>query len=355
MNIYQLMTSTYSALEGIASFCSSVVTEVANSQTGRFARSISTGIPELHRIAGVVREIYRVVSVLLSELRTIIHRRNDDVPHSLTVQLGLENAPNLEAYYQILAQSGSYLRYADGEILPRSTQFACPAYRVKKTISFPEGLRGIVIEPVVKAPNQMPMIVFQGTDFRNLHNIADDTNINVAELNVTKYQRQLEKEIEALALEHDSRIHLLGHSYGGAVAQRLTALFPQLVGRCTYYNAPAVGEQAVRTYQRNLSQMEQHMPRPHVRSYRHKNDVASLLGGTPLPTDPGFNLSCGRSEDGISFIEAHSLNTLSTGAPCVDSVQVLRTVRLFSEFAERNRRHLSKVIPLYKHIRRVFA
>ena len=355
MNPLQLMYATYMALEGILSFCGSIATGVLNSDTARFVRSLASGTPELHRIVRVAREVFQMASLFLSELRTIMHRRRDDVEESLQVRLGLEHAPNEEAYFQILAQSASYLRYNDGEILPVSQKFNCPAYRVKKTIAFPEGLRGLVLEPVQKDPRVLPMIVFQGTDPSNIHNVADDTNKNIAELNCTKYRKELEREIEALAIGNDKRIHVLGHSYGGAVAQRLTALYPQLIGRCTYYNAPAVGAEMVQRYQSNISQMEKHIPRPHVRAYRHMNDVVSLLGGAALPTDPGFNLSCGRHRDGISFIAAHGMNTLSTGAPCIDNAQSSENIRKFAEFAERNRRNLSKIIPLYQLIRQATA
>jgi hypothetical protein len=355
MTPFQLMQATYMAVEGITSFFGSILSATLSSNTGRFIRSLASGTPEFHRIIRVVQEIFRAGSLFLSEFRSIRHRRNDDVENSLQVRLGLQHAPNEEAYFQILAQSGSYLQYRDGELLPTSQAFNCPQYRVKKTISFPEGLRGIIIEPVQARPDRMPMMVFQGTDFSNIHNVVDDISKNIAEINSSKYQAKLHTELESLATVHGKRVHLLGHSYGGAVAQRLTALYPQLVGRCTYYNAPGVGEDMVQRYQTNIAAIERYMPRPDVRAYRHINDVVSLIGGAALPTAPGFNVSCGKTKNNISFLEAHSFNTLSTGAPCIDNARSAQDIQAFAQFAEQNRRYLSKAIPLFRLFHKMTA
>src|SRR5437867_2691674 len=60
-------------------------------------------------------------------------------------ELALKSAPTKEAYIQILAQKASYCNFKDKHALTKSDHFTCPAYQVQKTISYPNGIKAIVV------------------------------------------------------------------------------------------------------------------------------------------------------------------------------------------------------------------
>lgn len=294
-------------------------------------------------------EMQHIGAVVEHEVRELSRRmRPHEISPRLLVELGLQSAPNKEAYYQILVQEASYLDWQDGTLLMPSDHFVNPLYEVKKTIEFPHGLKALVITS--EDAEEPPIIAFRGTDAQNIHNLMDDVNEHIGEINCEGYARELASELEALALEH-GRVHLIGHSYGGAVVQHLTAKYPQYVARCTYHNAPGCGEKLVRQYYDNLEQILPYMQAPVVVSYRHAKDPASLLGGPNLPADPHMAFTMGSIEDRITHIEAHSFNALSTGALVRPRHVTYPGLEAFARFAEEKRRELARIVPLYRFFR----
>ena len=135
-------------------------------------------------------------------------------------ELALKNAPTQDAYIQILAQKASSCNFQDNHLLPKSEHFNCPTYQVQKTIAYPQGIKAIVV--ISDQASEPPLIAFRGTDTSNPSNVIDDLNVNIGEINCKTYSKELREELELLHKKH-GRIHLTGHSYGGTVAQRLTA------------------------------------------------------------------------------------------------------------------------------------
>ena len=298
------------------------------------------------QITQCFREMEEIATILGQEYETLRGRfKKQELSSKLLCELALKSAPNKEAYYQILVQDAAYLDWSDGTILMPSEHFVNPLYQIKKTIEFPHGIKALIITS--EDSNEPPIIAFRGTNARNIHNLMDDLNTHIGELNCTEHERELENELETLAIEH-GRVHIIGHSYGGAVAQRLTARFPQYIARSTYHNAPSVGESVVQEYRHNTAQITPFMDEPLVVSFRHAKDPVSLLGGSSLPTAPHCNFTTGTSQDRISHIDSHSFNTLSTGALVRPYHAVAPGLERFANFAEQRRRSLSQLIPLYR-------
>lgn len=303
-------------------------------------------------ITAIHSGVSKYYSDVKKEISSVIAKSKERVADSkLFTKLALTTAPNKEAYLQILTQNASYNNWEIGSTLPKSEFFDHANYRVKKIIEYRHGLRALLLTS--DDPEEAPLMVFRGTYGTNIHNLADDVNLNAGELNYTRYRKQLEKEIEQLAIEH-GRIHIMGHSYGGAMAQLLTSKYPQFFKRCTYYNALSVGEKAVREFNRNVAKLPHNMPKPEVWSYRHAKDVPSLLGGASLPTTEGRNYTHGTHRDYVSHIDAHSFNTLSTGARVSNGLNASSPSLLKnSEFFEKGRREIGRVIPFYKMVQRM--
>lgn len=307
---------------------------------------INTADHVFQTIVQCFKEMQEVATILGQEYETLRARcQKKELSSRLLCELALKSAPNKEAYYQILVQNATYLDWPDGTIMMPSEHFVNPLFEIKKTIKFPHGLTALIITS--EDSDEPPIIAFRGTDTHNIHNLMDDINPQIGELNCTEYERELEKELELLATEH-GRVHIIGHSYGGAIAQRLTARFPQYIARCSSHNAPSVGDQAVTEYRRNVAQITPFMDAPIITSFRHAKDPASLLGGSALPTDAHCNFTMGTSQDRISHIDSHSFNTLSTGAMIRPYHMVSPRLAKFARFAERCRRELNCFMPLYR-------
>lgn len=275
-----------------------------------------------------------------------------ELPPKMVVELSLKSAPTKEAYLQILAQEASYQAWEKGYVLMPSEHFVNPLYQIENMIQFPEGIKAISV--IAEDPTEPPLLVFRGTDASNLDNLVDDIHKNIAEINCTKYEKELERELERLAITY-GRVHIIGHSYGGAVAQRLTAKHPHLISRCTYHNAPAAGREVADEFRRNIAQLPANFTQPEVWSYRHAKDVVSLLGGEPLPTTPGRSYTTGVMGDYVPYIDAHSMNTLSTGAQVARDRAPDRGLQRTANTLEGHRRRAGNIIsPIYRRVRDLF-
>jgi len=293
-----------------------------------------------------MKELFSIAEREVSSLKQRINR--DDVEPLVMATLALQNAPTLEAYFEVLAQNASYCHFENGTNLPVSPHFADPGFKVEKTLQFPGGVRALVI--VSEQQDVAPLLVFRGTNPSNVHNVADDFNRAIGELNCKRYARELKKELEQLSTRY-GQVHIMGHSYGGAIAEHLTSEHPQLIQRCTSYNAPGCGQKAIDRFTRRSAKLPRGYVKPQVVSYRHAKDIASLLGSGHLPTDPGRNFTYGSENDGISYIEAHSFNALSVqGLQVRINQQPSRGFTSFASAIEKARKYLSRGIPLYKFI-----
>lgn len=276
-------------------------------------------------------------NIVKNELNSGIFRAiHSDIDKKLTVTLCLSTAPNQEAYDQILAQNGAYCAFQDGEHLPLSSKYNCPQYIVRKILYYPKGIRALILVPEDKAADLEPKVVFSGTDLFNFHNVIDDLPKEIGSRNFPKFKYVLKSELEAINREY-GRAHVLGFSYGGSIAQRLTANYPALISRCTRHNSPGVGVKKIEKFAKQVSLMPEGLEKPKIVSYRHAKDIPSLIGGESLPCDEGFNFTCGTTQDNIPFLEAHSFNTLSTGAHVTTNATVPKDLKRFAKFLECSR------------------
>lgn len=311
-----------------------------------FSQMVCGGMCNAQHLQNTVNEIQYLKEMITRERQTISQRRNTDVPQTILAELALRSTPTREAYLQALAQNVSYAELPEGHRLAYSEMmFPTSDFTVEKSFSFPHGVSGhIIIED--DGINRQAHIVFRGTDIKNIHNLADDVNIEIGKLNFDRYKHLFHKEIERLALQY-GRVHVLGHSYGGAFAQLLTTHYPQYIASCRYYNAPRIGDRAVHQYQQNIGEILPYMEAPEIRSYRHVKDIPSLLGGRRLP---GLSFTSGLYDDPSSYINAHSLNTLSTHDITLQDDVTTPEVLLNARFIEELRRDASLFIPLYQII-----
>lgn len=324
--------------------------QVSVSPIGRIANKVLEGsLPTSSEVKSAGKFLSMIHSMAITEFTTMMHRRDKDVSNFLLTRLALQNAPNKEAYLQVLAQQAVYNKHHDGHLFTTSNLFASPQYELKKTISYPEGIKMMFLAP--DNPKEVPLILVQGTDFSNIHNVIDDLHENAGTLNLMRYKKEIVTEIELLEKNH-GRIHILGHSYGGAIAQQLTSEYPSLICRCSSYNSLGVGKAIVEKFKSNVALLPPGCSKPEIVSYRHAKDLPSLVGKSHLPTDPNRRYTAGTVDDKISHTEAHALNTLSTEMPHVTDDHPPALYTEVASFMETCRTELSNIIPFYTEITR---
>jgi pimeloyl-ACP methyl ester carboxylesterase len=344
--IRNVLTTLPAAIEGLYGVASELSAHVQSSCLYNIGKSlINLKMPRPTHLYCAYNEVKSLAQIIQSEgpeLRKKI-TKIDEKTEDARVSLALRSAPNKEAYLQILAQDGVYRNWKSGSSLPRSTHFDCPQFQVKRVLEFPEGLKVMSI-----VSDNEALFIVRGTDPSNIHNVADDLAKAIAKLNSKKYAKELEDHLVELNAEY-GRVHILGHSYGGAVSQRLTSKHPELIIRCTSYNSPGVGEKVAKLFQTKIAQLPRALEKPHIRSYRHAKDIVSLLGGAQLPTDKAYTL--GTTQDTISRLGAHYINTLSTTAPIVENAPIPASMQRTANAIEQLRLKLSQAIPFYKALK----
>lgn len=298
------------------------------------------------KITTVIAQTKSLAKTGLIEGKALLKKvKKSTVSTQETVDLALKNAKTQEAYLQILAQQAVYVDYTNGHKLAQSKHFQHSEYQVKKTIRYPEGIKALVI--VQEQGTAPALLVLRGTDVWNIHNIVDNLNPDIGGLNVKKYKEEFKRNLEKLSKLY-GRLHVIGHSYGGTVAQRLTSYFPEYICRCDSHNAPGVGEKAIKKFEKKVKKLPKELTVPLVASYRHAKDVVSLLGGKHLPQNPGMSYTMGSVTDQISHIDAHSFNSLANNAKIEKDIKADSSVSKASSFIEACRKELRVVVPLYK-------
>ncbi len=290
------------------------------------------------------------IHVIKNEVHSLILRATqEDIDKKLLTKLALSTAPNQVAYDQILSIHAPFCDFKDGTRLPVSEKFNCPQYIVKKTLYYPKGIKALILVPEDKTLGSAK-IVFSGTDVTNIWNVLDDLPKEIGSRNYPKFKGALQAELEAVNREY-GRAHILGFSYGGVIAQRLTSCFPALIERCTLHNSPGIGERKVEKFARRLSLMADGLTKPIIEAFRHAKDIPSLLGGPGLPCDEGHSFTCGTLLDTIPFIEAHGFNTLSTGAHITSNGQISKNLKRFAKFIEMSRISIHEIVSCIEKIK----
>jgi serralysin len=186
-------------------------------------------------------------------------------------------------------------------------------------------------------PQNPPVIVFRGTDFVGGDAIfSDSRDIGFPEFESNKDAlRNWLTEIGKDTSKNPNQLlpDVIGHSWGGAVAQIAASEFTSISGNVLTFNSPGISQSTVNTFRRNLSRT----PNKNVSHYIVGGDFVSLFGEAFLPgkvflqtfTDPNINPS--------TVLAKHRTENLLTTPP-VGFFQRQISVEQFSnpEFAYNN-------------------
>jgi hypothetical protein len=169
-------------------------------------------------------------------------------------------------------------------------------------------------------PQTPPVLVFRGTDFVGGDAIFSDSR----DIGFPEFERNKEPlrnwltEIGKDASKNPNQLlpDVIGHSWGGAVAQIAASEFAAISGNVFTFNSPGVSASTVNTFRRNLSRT----PNKNVTHYIVNGDFVTLFGEAFLPgkvfiqsfTDPNINPS-------IVLAKHRAENLLTT--PPADFVQ----------------------------------
>jgi hypothetical protein len=292
-----------------------------------------------------VGKAVKIGSIVIREIHTLIQSRQTKSTQS-TTNSELARAKGLEAYYQVMAHKLGYEPLKEGQRIVRSAQFACPQYKVEKIIDDEYGLRAIFLAPELSEgePNAEPILIFRGTDHTNVLNVLDDASSEIGNLNFSRKKNVLQKEIEAFTLKYGN-IHMLGHSFGGTMAQRVTAEFPEYVRRCSYYNAPGVGEKFVHMFKDKMRTLPHGFSPPKIYSFRHAKDIPSLLGGDHLPPSIGCEITFGDTSDSITHVKAHSHLSYLEHAKARSEYSIPKEYRRVTKDIDSLRKTVSPLVP----------
>ena len=304
---------------------SAVKSAISSSKIGHFYRTVKEEISEIY-------------NKLFSNK---VWKKEDTIKQ-------LENAPTKEAYYQVLAHVAAYEEFQEGERLPAFQKLPNERYIVHRVMQDNFGFKALILAPVDENKKTTPLVIFRGT-VSNIHNLADDANEEIGQMSFQRNRKKIEEEIQNLYNRHGP-VHVLGHSLGGALAQRATSDIPRYIKRCSYYNAPGIGKRGVDLFKKRIQRLPPEISPPKIRSFRHAKDLVSLAGGEHLPTKSGDSYTFGSINDRVSHLAAHSIMpfmnrnaTISIDTPPHSS---LKPMRGFIHEAHVN---LGKIIvPLYK-------
>lgn len=254
-----------------------------------------------------VRELEHNINMLLTK---IFQQRTADI--SLT-DSALIHAKSMEEYLEVLVRKIAFYPLKKGDAIARSLTCDTPQYIVHKILEDGLGMRAVILVPEIEglAP---PLLLFRCTDALNIHNILDDLREYPGELNFERNKERLRQTLEEVSLQYGA-FHVLGFSYGGALAQKTVAHFPEYIERCTSINGLRPGKKTVELFLNKMKQFPQGMKKPEIWDLRHAKDLPSVLGGEALPISEGKSFTFGSTDDAISHIEAHTILCQSNNLP----------------------------------------
>ncbi|MGL5062713.1 MAG: calcium-binding protein [Microcoleus sp.] len=146
-------------------------------------------------------------------------------------------------------------------------------------------------------PQNPPVLVFRGTDFVGGDAIfSDSSDIGFPEFQINRDSlREWVTEIGQDTGKNPNQLlpDLVGHSWGGSVAQIAASEFTAISGNVFTFNSPGVSASTVNTFRRNISRA----PGKTVHHYIVGGDFVSLFGEGFIPgrvflqtfTDPNIN------------------------------------------------------------------
>lgn len=320
-----------------------------NSLINTFEKTLTAVESFIPKTAGVIKvaksaaQTAKIATICATESFVLYNKSKYSMDHDITqTDEALLKSEDQHSYYEILAQKLSYLPLTIGDTLTQSVRCIMPQYKVYTVLEDPCGMRGIVLVPTVKGQGN-PLLIFRGTDAKNMHNILDDFRKNPASVNFERQKLAIQKILEEVSVEYGA-FDILGHSFGAAMAQKTTAEFPEYIARCISYNGLRCGKRTVALYNEKMGLYPAAMKKPEIWEYRHAKDIVSLLGGKSLPTEPGKHVTFGSIDDSISHIEAHSVLSLSKKIKkSIDTLPDDSYIKV-ADLAEQMRRKTGKVV-----------
>jgi serralysin len=164
-------------------------------------------------------------------------------------------------------------------------------------------------------PQKPPVLVFRGTDFIDGEAIfSDSRDIGLPEFeknkdNIQNWLTQIGQDTG----KNPSKLlpDVIGHSWGGAVAQIVATEYTSITGDIFTFNSPGVSASTFNTFRRNLSRVGN----KNVNHYIVSGDFVSLFGEAFLPgkvflqsfTDPSINP--------LTVLAKHRTENLLTNPP----------------------------------------
>lgn len=148
-------------------------------------------------------------------------------------------------------------------------------------------------------PKQPPALVFRGTDFIDGDAIfSDSSDIGLPEFENNRDSiKNWITQISQDTTKNPSKLlpDVIGHSWGGAIAQIVATEYTSITGDIFTFNSPGVSQSTFNTFRRNLSRAGNKS----VNHYIVSGDFVSLFGEAFIPgkvfiqsfTDPSINPS----------------------------------------------------------------
>ena len=148
-------------------------------------------------------------------------------------------------------------------------------------------------------PKKPPALVFRGTDFID----GDATFSDSSDIGLPEFENNRDNiknwltEISQDTTKNPSKLlpDVIGHSWGGAIAQIVATEYTSITGDIFTFNSPGVSQSTFNTFRRNLSRAGNKS----VNHYIVSGDFVSLFGEAFIPgkvfiqsfTDPSINPS----------------------------------------------------------------
>lgn len=200
------------------------------------------------------------------------------------------------AVYEALAKSIVFLNQKPNAQNEVSRFLDTNAYYIDRIFDDPEtGFYAIGFGS--SDPQKPPVLVFRGTDFIDGEGIfSDSQDIGLPEFeknkdNIQNWLTQIGQDTG----KNPSKLlpDVIGHSWGGAVAQIVATEYPSITGDIFTFNSPGVSASTFNTFRRNLSRVGN----KNVNHYIVSGDFVTLFGEAFLPgkvflqtfTDPSIN------------------------------------------------------------------
>ena len=240
------------------------------------------------------------------------------------------------AVYEALAKSIVFLNQKPNAQNEVSRFLETNAYYIDRIFDDPEtGFYAIGFGS--SDPQKPPVLVFRGTDFIDGEAIfSDSRDIGLPEFeknkdNIQNWLTQIGQDTG----KNPSKLlpDVIGHSWGGAVAQIVATEYTSITGDIFTFNSPGVSASTFNTFRRNLTRVGN----KNVNHYIVSGDFVTLFGEAFLPgkvflqsfTDPSINP--------LTVLAKHRTENLLTNPPADFFQRQISVEQLNSpEFAYNN-------------------